>query len=82
MSLKIIRRYKHLTLRKASQNPSKIDLLCPYCDRSKTYHSTASLYIHFCKVHKDEDNLDIPKRKFCRALNELSVLVDLGVILQ
>ncbi|MHA7647340.1 hypothetical protein [Nitrosopumilus sp. S4] len=82
MSLKIIQRYKHLTLRKASHNDTRIDVICPYCDRSKTYHSIQSLYIHFCKVHKDEDNPDIPKKKFCRALNEFSMIVDLGVILR
>ncbi|MBL7002275.1 MAG: hypothetical protein ISR80_05940 [Nitrosopumilus sp.] len=82
MTLHLIQRYKEVGRRKASHNDARIDLLCPYCDRSKTYHSIQSLYIHFTKVHKDEDNPDIPKKKFCRALNEFSMIVDLGVILQ
>lgn len=81
MSLKLLPRYKYLRLRKASRNDSKIDLICPYCDKSKTFHSIQSLYLHFCKIHKNDDNPNISKMRFLKSLQGFSVIVDLGVIL-
>jgi len=82
MSLKILARYKHLTLRKASRNDTKINLLCPYCEKSKIFHTPQSLYIHFSKIHKNDSCLEIPKMVFLKSLNGLSNLLDLQVILK